>query len=476
MKRLDYFVSHAWRSPRLAKYFALLVHLNLDAALIAYLATCVACFVYSILAFESVPAIFVLDQQPLWFDNVSLRCLMLAQSFAPISLVLVFFFGHLFLRRGEKAFLDIACIDQLDAENKAAGISSLGALLDRSQRMVVLLDEHNMRRMWCVFEVAAFAKRGSIERMDLVPLHSALQIGSFVCIFLLGLLLNAAAVFSHADVFSGGSSDDGSEQGQVTFMAVMLPFILPPFLLLVQATIYGQATARALDDLRQFSIADVECYSDLDRAAILELIGRWFADNASAISGGTSAEAKLARDIGVHNFETFVRMEVCDKLERTIGGAGTFQWPLRLSLLFFMFSGGGWFFDQSAVPEETLWQLLSAVCLQVMNLVAAPAFGFGISLTASLISYVRERCGCGFWLSLGLLGAPGIAFSLALYMATTAFQNPFAMVAGSDTKIGQMVFPDDGLDPDSSRRVIKLQVVILVVTIFLTFCWIASRR
>ena len=43
--------------------------------------------------------------------------------------------------------MDIACIDQLDAENKAAGINSLGALLDRSQRMLVLLDEHNLQRM-----------------------------------------------------------------------------------------------------------------------------------------------------------------------------------------------------------------------------------------------------------------------------------------------------------------------------------------
>ena len=89
---------------------------------------------------------------------------------------------------------------------------------------------------------------------------------------------------------------------------------------------------------------------------------------------------------------------------------------------------------------------------------------------------MRERCGCGFWLSLWLLGVPGVAFSFVSMIAVSTFGNPFSWTAGSNTTMGQMVYPDDGLDPDSSRRVIKLQVVILVVTITLAFCWIATSR
>lgn len=71
---------------------------------------------------------------------------------------------------------------------------------------------------------------------------------------------------------------------------------------------------------------------------------------------------------------------------------------------------------------------------------------------------------------------PGVAVSFSTYMVAGAVGNPFVFMAGSNTTMGQMVYPDDGLDPDSSRRVIKLQVVLLVVTIFLAFVWIAARR
>ena len=117
-----------------------------------------ATFTIETLFYESMPSFILLPpQEQKFIDNRNLRASMAVQCCAGIALALTFAFGHLVFRRGETAFLDIACIDQCDATTKAAGINSLGALLDRSRRMVVLLDEHNMKRMWCVFEVAAFA-------------------------------------------------------------------------------------------------------------------------------------------------------------------------------------------------------------------------------------------------------------------------------------------------------------------------------
>ena len=146
-----------------------------NAAIVAYLITAYLCFFFATIHFERLPDYLVMKGQGKYFDDVSLNCCAFAQVLAPLAFVFTFLFGHHFLRHGEQAFLDIACIDQRDDAAKRSGITSLGAILDRSQRMAVLLDENYMKRMWCVFELAAFAKRGSLSRMDILPLHTSMQ-------------------------------------------------------------------------------------------------------------------------------------------------------------------------------------------------------------------------------------------------------------------------------------------------------------
>ena len=48
------------------------------------------------------------------------------------------------------------------------------------------------------------------------------------------------------------------------------------------------------------------------------------------------SQANGDAQMGIHNFETVVRMEVHDKLERTLGRSGSFQWPPIVNLLFFL--------------------------------------------------------------------------------------------------------------------------------------------
>lgn len=104
--RLDFFISHSWKSSRYAKYFALLCHFNLKAAILAYVLTGFFCLWYATLFFETLPAFFVLPPQPKFIDNVSLRCCFFAELFCPLAYVAVFFFGHHILRSGQKAFLE----------------------------------------------------------------------------------------------------------------------------------------------------------------------------------------------------------------------------------------------------------------------------------------------------------------------------------------------------------------------------------
>ena len=100
---LDYFVSHAWKSPRFAKYCALCCYLNLKAAIAAFLGVGLFCVWYGTLWFETLPSFFLLPEQPKFIDNVALRACNFAQILAPVAFCLTFFFGHHLLRRGEKA-------------------------------------------------------------------------------------------------------------------------------------------------------------------------------------------------------------------------------------------------------------------------------------------------------------------------------------------------------------------------------------
>ena len=60
------------------------------------------------------------------------------------------------------------------------GALSLRAYVDRSDRMLVLLDESYFTRLWCVFELAAFVKTcGGLHRTDFVVLHVPMLVFSF---------------------------------------------------------------------------------------------------------------------------------------------------------------------------------------------------------------------------------------------------------------------------------------------------------
>lgn len=152
VRQLNYFLSHSWRTARWLKYLALVMHFN---ALPATLIMLVASFIvfYATLLFpEWVPHSLIvsdvsyIDGHPIQFPCVNMLLCW------PLFFVLLFT-AH-WVRPDVKLFLDICCIPQEDGEKKARGIDSLGAVLDRSETLLVLLDEHYLTRLWCLFEVA----------------------------------------------------------------------------------------------------------------------------------------------------------------------------------------------------------------------------------------------------------------------------------------------------------------------------------
>ena len=180
--------------------------------------------------------------------------------------------------------------------------------------------------------------------MDVVALHTAIQVACLTGISIVTVIVGAVGQSYY-------SSENKVDSGASGFLLLMLPIILPMFLVLVQATYYGRRASASLEELRNFSLADVDCFSQVDRDAILRLIGRWFAD-----AGEDEAN-------GIHNFEMFVRRDVHEKVAGALG-TGSFGgsgWPLVLTLLMWMFLALGWFLDEVSVPEFNLWHLVSAL-------------------------------------------------------------------------------------------------------------------
>ena len=67
----------------------------------------------------------------------------------PIAFLITLLTAHLFRSKPTNLFLDICCISQESAAAKATGISSVGAILDRSHRMVALVSADYFSRLWC---------------------------------------------------------------------------------------------------------------------------------------------------------------------------------------------------------------------------------------------------------------------------------------------------------------------------------------
>jgi hypothetical protein len=169
---LSFFCSHSWSTNRWLKYVALIVHFNLCRALMAMLISNCACVFVSLWFPHLVPS-WMRMSYPIQPDNALGTSPMTAECVCAPVFLIVLCIAHRFGPE-RSLFLDIACIRQDSDAAKADGITALGAVLDRSQRMLVLCDAHYFSRLWCTFELAAYTKREGAARIDLLPLHEPL--------------------------------------------------------------------------------------------------------------------------------------------------------------------------------------------------------------------------------------------------------------------------------------------------------------
>ncbi|CAE6951851.1 unnamed protein product [Symbiodinium sp. CCMP2456] len=138
--RLHAFWSHSWHGSVSGKVVTLFFLYKAGAAAaVGTGAAVLACFAFWLGALPD-------DKTSSWWC-LSVGCLgyLLTMLFWPQQLV----------------FVDRVCISQTDPELQAEGIFSLGAMVKRADTMLVLWDPSWARRLWCVYELAAFIRSRS---------------------------------------------------------------------------------------------------------------------------------------------------------------------------------------------------------------------------------------------------------------------------------------------------------------------------
>ncbi|CAE8683444.1 unnamed protein product, partial [Polarella glacialis] len=164
--KYDIFISHTWRTGRMAKYAVLLYYTSLFPALCAGLAAGILAFALQVSGI--LPPFGIMEPyetaeipEPL---PISLWCTVMGGCTCFATLVMWARLIDLAESiRGTKVsyFFDRLCINQSDAELKQAGIDSIGTYLRNSDSMLVLWAPEYFARLWCVFELAVFLEKST---------------------------------------------------------------------------------------------------------------------------------------------------------------------------------------------------------------------------------------------------------------------------------------------------------------------------
>ncbi|CAE7224438.1 rpl22 [Symbiodinium natans] len=191
--RIDQFWSHSWHGSTWNKVLTAIYLSNGLAA--SLLATVGAALLMVCVGTGTLPE-KIFSQEPQYPEH-SMWCTVL--GFLLYLLVLFFW------RPSKSIFLDVLCIDQEDEQRKMEGVISMGAFVKCSDVLLVLWDSTYTRRLWCVFEMAAFMhSHPDFSRANIVirptilgPCLISLTVALSCCLHAVGLIPRAA--LNHED-------------------------------------------------------------------------------------------------------------------------------------------------------------------------------------------------------------------------------------------------------------------------------------
>ncbi|OLQ07847.1 hypothetical protein AK812_SmicGene8688 [Symbiodinium microadriaticum] len=292
--KIEQFWSHSWHGPKWNKALtAIYLNNGMVAAVVATLVSFVLMFLH---AYRFLPALrFGEKLYPSRSCWISVTCIVL-------------YYMIMFLwRPQQKIFLDALCIQQGDSRSKALGLVSMGAFLRASDSLVVLWDPSWSRRLWCVFELAAFLHSRQLDRREVKLTIRPTMLGP--CFISLPIAL------SYVMLALTFFPTEEHLQGDMEFIRVVV--VWPAMGLLIFTGFYCSVVklrayfryVQALEqDIGKFVVDDSTSYCcsvghvrpdggllPCDRRVILQCIRAWFGS--------------------VENFEALVRTDVLQSLQ-----------------------------------------------------------------------------------------------------------------------------------------------------------------
>ena len=444
VESLSHFCSHSWSASRHSKWLALTFHFNMAPAIALVFAALAFTFHVELFRFEAIlSGQFTLQTTAVTISYTPL-CSLVVCTLLP---ALLFFGHHLFgSARRARLFLDVSCINQSDEEQKAAGIAALGAVLDRSEKMLILSEETYWSRAWCIFEVAAFAHRAGLERCVFVPMHVAMLDVSMLAYGIMYNLMPICGAWL------------GLGHSLIVQFALGFGGVAVPQILMLAAFVQGRKSRRALEALARFSLEDVKCYAPEDKAEILRMIGSWFTDASTGES-----DPDVLQQIGIHRFTTFVRYNLRLHMQRS-----SEDWS-RLKLLAVAVTIP-WLLDTVASPDVSV---VEALVQMGLNTLSWTVFGFDVWFTcvsklADLAAYAIDHCGCTPALVYTTLVVPLAVLILLLSAACSAMSGiPFTEIA---TGARQELLGAHGVLSDGAEvRAVKMGMMLVLAGLLQPF-------
>lgn len=234
-KHVAQFWSHSWHGPVVAKVLLLLVMYNgLPAVLVGSASVAITLLLHH-LCF--LPCSIERNGQSAIAVSVGL----LASS-------LTFFFW----RSRQRVFLDRICIHQTDEKLRMMGLLNVGAVLNKSDSLLVCLDHTYIRRLWCVLEISAFLKSNGQEGINIKPTSWGVSI---VILFLAwnGIMLGIAVVGAILRQSTGVTTvlGDGQRLGFLLWVILGSTAVPSSFFTLYMVSRSLRAHFRAVDSIRK---------------------------------------------------------------------------------------------------------------------------------------------------------------------------------------------------------------------------------
>eukprot|EP00928_Gymnodinium_smaydae_P076145 TRINITY_DN59131_c0_g1_i1.p1 TRINITY_DN59131_c0_g1~~TRINITY_DN59131_c0_g1_i1.p1 ORF type:complete len:549 (+),score=28.11 TRINITY_DN59131_c0_g1_i1:113-1759(+) len=270
-KRIHSFWSHSWHAPSTWKILTLLLHYNhFPASFVGTLASLVGC----VLSFHG----YLPSMLPLH-----------AQLVCPWSLIFGIFAFLLTLVLwcpNEDVFVDRMCIHQTDDMLKAQGVQCIGAFLSHSESMLILWDKSYATRLWCVFEVAAFANIAGES------IHARMQVKPIICSRIYVVIMAVCCV-------NWGGNVLFMKAFELTYR-LMIP-VLPCLVTSRLLRSYHRDVLELSKQLAEFNIGDLNCFC-CNVGHIDPKTQQCIACDREVIEG--SIQAWFG---SLHQFETYVR-------------------------------------------------------------------------------------------------------------------------------------------------------------------------